>query len=209
MYLEEGYANKKFICSKNKKNIFLIGDSIRIGYCETVKKELAEVANVFYIDDNCRNTQYVITSMYTWGNLFDAPELVDIVHFNCGHWDIAHWKGLDFSLTSKEEYERNLKMIVTLIKKIFINAKVILATTTPMNPNGMVGLNTRTNDEIDKYNLIAKEISEKTGIIISDLNEYTRDWSGECYRDYCHFTNSSYEVLGKEVARRLAMNLNN
>ena len=35
-------AQTSFVCSKAKKNIFLIGDSIRIGYSETVKKEPAD-----------------------------------------------------------------------------------------------------------------------------------------------------------------------
>ena len=38
-YVENGDADKVFYLSENKKNIFLIGDSIREGYCEIVKNE--------------------------------------------------------------------------------------------------------------------------------------------------------------------------
>lgn len=56
-YLENGKSGKEFTCSKERPNIFLIGDSIRLGYCETVKKELADIAEVFYVMDNCRKPQ--------------------------------------------------------------------------------------------------------------------------------------------------------
>lgn len=202
-YLEDGRVNGKFICSKTKKNIFLIGDSIRQGYCEAVKHNLEDVANVFYISDNCRNTQYVITSLNGWGNLFDSPESVDLVQFNCGHWDIAHWLGSELSLTSEEEYSRNIAMVISLIKKIFIRAKVVFITTTPMNPDGTIGVNPRTNYEISRYNFIAKKIAMNAGILINDIHEYVRDWDSICYKDYCHFTDVSYEILGKEIAHRL------
>ena len=57
-YLEENVLVNDFVCSESKKNIFLIGDSIRQGYCKVVAEELLDIAKVFYIEDNCRNTQY-------------------------------------------------------------------------------------------------------------------------------------------------------
>ena len=50
-YVEEGAASAEFICSDTLPNIFLIGDSIRKGYCKTVKDELAGKAEGFYVDD--------------------------------------------------------------------------------------------------------------------------------------------------------------
>ena len=35
-YIEDGKSKKQFICSDAKKNVFLIGDSIRQGYCASV-----------------------------------------------------------------------------------------------------------------------------------------------------------------------------
>lgn len=48
-YVENGKSNVEFICSKEKPNIFLIGDSIRLGYCATVKSEMIDVAEVFIL----------------------------------------------------------------------------------------------------------------------------------------------------------------
>ena len=36
------------------KKIVLIGDSIRMGYCEYVKNSLRDVAEVYYPPENCR-----------------------------------------------------------------------------------------------------------------------------------------------------------
>ena len=39
-YVEDAVASVTFECSDTLPNIFLIGDSIRRGYCKTVKAEL-------------------------------------------------------------------------------------------------------------------------------------------------------------------------
>jgi len=202
-YIENGKSNKEFLCSRKRKNIFLIGDSIRQGYCGTVKKELIDIAEVFYIDDNCRNTQYIITSLEEWKNKFDDATLIDIVHFNCGHWDVAKWNGYDSSLTSEEEYGKNIKMIITLIKEKFVNARIVFATTTTMNPANLPCLNFRDNTMIDKYNEIAVKVVNDNGVVVNDLNYLTRNWKSDSYRDYCHFTEEASSIIGKAVADKL------
>ncbi len=202
-YVEEGASSAVFECSETLPNIFLIGDSIRKGYCATVKSELAGKAEVFYVDDNCRSTQYVIFSIRKWANMFSDPKRVDIVHFNCGHWDTAHFSGCPESLTSESEYEKNIGQIIFLIRKLFPCAKIIFATTTPMNPNGKVGINPRYNSEIDRYNELACEVCRREGVEVNDLNAFTRDWGEECFKDYCHLTTEAFAELGREVANCL------
>ena len=201
--VEDCNSDARFKCDDKKKNIFLIGDSIRIGYCDTVKKLLADSAEVFYVDENCRSTQYVICSLQFWANMFSNPNLVDIVHFNCGHWDVAHWYGGKLPLTSSDEYKRNIKIIIEMLRKLFPNAKIIFATTTAMNPDGTIGENPRTNSEIGHYNDIAKSVSLENDVAINDLFEVTKDWQSENYADYCHFTTESFANLGKAVAEKL------
>lgn len=202
-YVENCDANARFLCSNEKKNIFLIGDSIRQGYCATVKEELSPDAQAFYVNDNCRNTQYVITNLKTWANMFSNPNMVDIIHFNCGHWDIAHWCGGELPLTSEQEYKRNIKIIIDMIKKLFPDAKIIFATTTPMNPNGAIGINPRNNAEIAHYNDIACAVARENGVEINDLFSKTKAWDSIAYADYCHFTPESFNALGKIVAEEL------
>ena len=75
-YIEDGVELQKAAAEAGKKNVFLIGDSLRMGYCETVKTDLSDVANVFYPAENCRNSQYIITCLRTWSTLCD-PKTVD------------------------------------------------------------------------------------------------------------------------------------
>lgn len=157
-YIENGKSNKEFLCSRKRKNIFLIGDSIRQGY---------------------------------------------FVHFNCGHWDVAKWNGYDSSLTSEEEYGKNIKMIITLIKEKFVNARIVFATTTTMNPANLPCLNFRDNTMIDKYNEIAVKVVNDNGVVVNDLNYLTRNWKSDSYRDYCHFTEEASSIIGKAVADKL------
>ncbi len=204
-WIENGESSVEFTCSEDKPNIFLIGDSIRQGYCLTAKNELADVASVFYPSKNCRNTQYVITTMRAWAGMFDRPELVSIVHFNCGQWDVARFSGCAEPLTGEEEYAKNLRAILFLIRHFFKNARIIFATTSPMNPHQekYVAVNPRDNEIVDRYNAIATKVMTEEGVAINDLNAYMRDWGEECYKDPCHLTPESFVRLGKHVAEVL------
>ena len=200
-HIEDGNSSKRFVCNDQKKNVFLIGDSIRLGYCYHLKNALLDEAETFYINDNCRNTQYVISSLHSWAELFDCPEKIDVVLFNCGHWDIAHWEGAEEPLTSKDEYRRNVAVVIRTIRKLFKNAKVLFATTTPMNPSGIMGINPRSNEEIDAYNKIAVEVCDGCDVPTFDLNAFCRDWDSTAFADYCHFKSVSAEKQGKALAK--------
>lgn len=199
-YLEDGNVTAAAIdYDPHKSSILLIGDSIRMGYCKTVRDQLSDVANVFYPAENCRNTQNVITRLNAWSKEFPADE-IGVVQFNCGHWDIAHWKGDEESLTSPEEYQRNLQKIIRLLRRLFPKAKLVFATTTVMNPSGIVGVNPRNNDEIERYNRIAVNVAKESEIAVNDLYAITKPYTKEMFRDYCHLTEPAFEELGKAVA---------
>ena len=204
-YVEEGAASAVFECSDTLPNIFLIGDSIRKGYCKTVKAELAGKAEIFYVDDNCRSTQYVIFSLRKWAAMFSDPAKVNIVHFNCGHWDIAHFSGSPECLTSESDYAKNIRTIIFILRKLFPNAKIIFATTTPMNPNGKVGVNPRTNAEVERYNEIATAVCREEGVEINDVHAATRHWGEEYFKDYCHLMPEAFAEVGKMVAEKLVV----
>lgn len=209
-WVENGIADVAYLCSDEKKNVLLIGDSIRIGYCGTVKEELAAVAEVFYPPENCRSTQNTITSLKKWAALLSDPDKIDLVHFNCGQWDVAHWNGYEFSLTSEDEYARNISMLIFLLKKFFKNAKLVFATTSPMNPlvDTMPAVNPRNNAEVNRYNEIAVEVCNRACVPVNDVHGYMCEWGSECYTDTCHLTKEAFEVLGKEIAKRIKEYLN-
>ncbi len=205
-WIEQGAADVAFHTATDKANVFLIGDSIRRGYCATVKEKLSGVAEVFYPEENCRSSQFIIFSLKRWAAMFDDPSRVTLVQFNCGQWDAAHWSGYQYSLTGEAEYGKNIRAIVFLLRSFFPNAKLVLATTSPMNPDeGAIAaaVNPRTNEEIDRYNRVAIEVAVAEGIAVNDLNAYMKGWGEECYKDLCHLTSEAFGRLGEEVARRL------
>ena len=99
--------------------------------------------------------------LYSWANMFTDRTCIDLVQFNCGHWDIAHWYCGECSLTSEAEYARNLQIIIDMMAELFPCAKLVFAITTTMNPNGQLGINPRTNEEIICYNKIAQAVARK------------------------------------------------
>lgn len=181
------------------KQILLIGDSIRMGYCEYVKDLLKDRAEVIYPSENCRSSQNIIINLLNWSHLCDK-EKVEIIHFNCGQWDAAHFNYDLTPLTSLSEYRKNLCAIVQQMKRIFPNAKLVFATTTPMNPAYPQTINPRTTEDIIAYNDAAKQVMEEHGIAINDLFLFAENWGPEHYIDYCHMTEISYKCLGKQVS---------
>ena len=198
-YLEDS-VQEKTIMDSDRKIVFLIGDSIRMGYCHAVKEELQDVADVVFPDENCRFTQNVIVSLNKWAGMCER-EKVSLVQFNCGHWDAAHWNGEDVPLNSIPVYKENIARIIRRLRITFPNAKIVFATTTPINPAGFNGgLNPRTTEDIIRYNEAALEAAEEAGILVNDLFAFTKDCPSSCYRDYCHYTPEHASVIGKHVA---------
>ena len=199
---ENGDSNICFI--GNRKKIFLIGDSLRRGYSPFVKEILSSKYEVVYPNDNCRNTQYVITSLFGWVNMFENPNDVVAVCFNCGHWDIAHWDMEEECLTPILEYQRNIRRIIKKLKNFFPKAKILFFTTSPIMPLKMDGhTNPRTNEEIEKYNQAAVIACQQENIVIKDMNAFMKDWNADCYLDYAHPTQERSAILGQYVADAL------
>ena len=91
-----------------KPQILLIGDSIRLGYCENVKRALENEAEVIFPEVNCRCTAFTIESIGGWLNMCDKERLA-AVHLNCGHWDAEIFLGDGIALTPLDVYGRNLR----------------------------------------------------------------------------------------------------
>ena len=103
------YTGTKAGCKKqiiiqekiSMKNVLLLGDSIRIGYDEFVQEALKDTAKVYYSDDNGRCTQYTLVSLMEIAALTGEPQKIDLIHWNNGHWDIAHYGKMPPPSTAK------------------------------------------------------------------------------------------------------------
>ena len=199
---ENGDAQASFV--GERKKIFLIGDSLRVGYCPYVKENLEQEYDVVYPDENCRNTQYVLTSLLGWKQMFKNAESVVAVTFNCGHWDVAHWNKSEDSLTSPEVYGHNIRKIIKQLRIFFPNAKLLFFTTTPMAPiDYSWHTNPRSNEEIERYNEIATRVCKEENVPVKDMYGSMKGWDEKCYRDYVHTTPERSKILGDFVTETI------
>lgn len=200
-YDEEGAPKaENTVLHEGRKTVLLIGDSIREGYCATVKDLLSDIADVYYPNENCRFAQYIISSLSSYVNLVPEPDKVEAVYWNCGHWDTAHFRNDDEPLNAPEQYGRMVARIQKAFSREFKNARIIFATTTPMNPSGEQSVNPRYTDDIIKYNNIASDLVSELGGDIDDLFGLMKDKDSSWYADYCHYTPEGFSFIGRHVA---------
>ncbi len=202
VYEEEGRraAGAPANAADGQKIVFLIGDSIRMGFLPYAQGILQKEALLVSPEENCRYTQYTYTSLSAWKSLVADPDAVSLIYWNNGHWDIAHWDGDGESLNSVEQYTSMLERICHRLRRYFPNAKIIFATTSPANPNGIMGVNPRNNAEISRYNQAAKHVMDTLGVQVDDVYAFLRNWDADQYADYVHLTDDGFRILGEHVA---------
>jgi lysophospholipase L1-like esterase len=97
----------------------------------------------------------------------------DIIHFNHGVWDATYRDSTSkyfsgHNITSVEDFEKNLRVLVGKMKKT--GATIIWGSVTPVWP-GEPG---RLNADEDAFNKVAEKVMKENGVIINDLNAETR-----------------------------------
>lgn len=97
----------------------------------------------------------------------------DVIHFNFGVWDALYReKGSRYSpgskTTSVEDFEKNLRAIVARLRKT--GATLIWGSVTPV----WEGTGDQPNGDEDAYNRVAAKVMKENGVIINDLNAYSR-----------------------------------
>ena len=185
------------------KKIFLVGDSIRIGYCEYVKESMAVLAEVYYPAVNCGCAESVLRDIHNWKEDIGLDR-ADAVHFNAGLWDTIRIYG-DDPITRPEAYGDYLDRIVKRICFLFPEAKILFATSTPVIESGFIQeFETRFNSDIEAYNRIAREVMARHGVQINDLYALLRDVPPHYHSDQTHFyTADATELIGGQVSRAL------
>ena len=190
--------SRTFERRKYVKKIFLIGDSIRIGYDKFVKSSLENLAEIYFSEENNMYSTHVLRNVHNmmdWHRVYD----VDAVHFNAGLWDTVRIYG-DDPLVSPENYAENIRRIVKRIKFLFPDAKIIFATSTPcLEEDFFTDFEYRTNSDIELYNKIASEIVLSEGGIVNDLYSAIKD-RPDLHSDQTHcYTAEGTEILGNKV----------
>lgn len=188
------------------KNILLLGDSIRQNYQEYVKKKLFGIADVYYPNDNGRFCQFTLRYLHEWVSaLSKGGEIIfDLVHFNCGLWDILRLSNEEQPFTEEVLYASLLKRIWDRIRYLCPNAQIIFALTTEVIEPGFAPGNEigqRKNEDIRKYNRIAQAVFSDLQVEIDDLWTVSKNLPQEAHSDLVHFdTEMGVKALGGKVA---------
>jgi acyl-CoA thioesterase-1 len=172
--------------------VLLIGDSVSIGYTQGVRDHLAGKANVQRAPTNCGSSARIITNMDEW----NLGSHWDVIHFNCGLWDIEDLPD-GSRLVPIDEYEQNLREIVTRLKAT--GATLVWANTTPAPPaNSGLAWN---NTNVLAYNEVAHRVMQEMGVAEDDLYDFvTSSGPGLQIPGDIHFTPLGYQALAGKVA---------
>lgn len=168
------------------KKVLLIGDSIRMGYDKYVKMALEDVAQVCYPANNCRFASYIVRHLIDWKEETGCGEELDLVYWNAGLWD-----GLILpdgqNHTPLEIYKVYVERVCNMLRMFFPNAKIIFATSTPVQEELFTGHLKRYNKDTEQYNAAAGEIVTHLGGQVDDLYTLAKSAPVSYHSDQTHY----------------------
>ena len=173
------------------KKIILLGDSIRLSYGNRVRELLGEDYTVWQPEDNCRFAAYTLRMLFDYKAQLEGA---DVIHFNCGLWDMCDLFG-DGPFTPLEVYVEQMVRIAKILKTYA--PVVIFATTTPPSPK-MWGHDL---NRVRAYNAAAMAALEPLGVLFDDLfTPVAEDIDRMISEDYLHASPYGVEILANRVA---------
>ena len=173
------------------KKIILLGDSIRLSYGNRVRELLGSDYTVWQPEDNCRFAAYTLRMLFDYKAQLEGA---DVIHFNCGLWDMCDLFG-DGPFTPLEVYVEQMVRIAKILKTYA--PVVIFATTTPPSPK-MWGHDL---DRVRAYNAAAMAALEPLGVLFDDLfTPVAEDIDRMISEDYLHASPYGVEILANRVA---------
>jgi len=205
-----------------KKNVMLIGDSIRLGYQGRVGELLGDGVQIFAPGENCRYAKFTLWGMFSWVDSFGNPK-IDVAHFNAGIWDLHRCTADGEIFTPIGEYADTMRRLGIQMQSYTKN--VIYANCIPGNHNLDDSLNAfnplintdpgykkvhltvgmkEWNEDIARYNAAAEAEMAKLGIPVNDMySAIIADPEKYISGDGVHPTGEGYELLAQMTAARI------
>ncbi|MBQ7387072.1 MAG: SGNH/GDSL hydrolase family protein [Clostridia bacterium] len=181
------------------KKVVLMGDSIRMGYDKYVKEALEGVAEVYYPSENCKFAQYTYRFAHEWKKDGNFPTDADLVHWNAGLWDLIELGG-DEPISTLDYYTNIIARVDKRLRRLYPNAKMVFATSTPVLEAKCRPDFRRHNSIIEQYNAAAIKALEGTGTIINDLYSIAAKAPESYHSDAVHYyTKEGTQLLGGQV----------
>lgn len=196
------------------KNVLIYGDSISIAYTPEVRKQLADVANVYRLHENGGNSSTFIRKMKHMHQIMRDPYLDDrwthdwdVIQFNNGLHDLTYYppngerdKVNGTVSVTIDQYKQNLRDNIAYLRELAPNAQLIFATTTPV-PENEPG---RIAGDAVRYNAAAMEVlKDHPDILINDLYSFTKPHQPQWWTKpgNVHYNETGYTAQGKHVAK--------
>ena len=183
------------------KRVLRLGDSIRLGYQPFVAAALGGRAVVDGPPENCESSRVLRSKLRVW-----VPDRPDIVHVNCGLHDVRYDPGAEHTNVDIGEYQENVEAILHDLEALGVE-RIVWASTTPVNDaRNDPQASRRWNEDIDRYDLVARTIAERCGAAYDDLNGAVRSRGATdlLHEDGVHFTQPGYEFLASKVVDAVA-----
>ncbi|WFB35424.1 SGNH/GDSL hydrolase family protein [Kiritimatiellota bacterium B12222] len=182
------------------KNIILIGDSIRMGYQDTVCSALQDVATIWAPEENGGASGKVRENLGSWA--LERP--ADLIHLNCGLHDLRKERDAKESSVPLAQFAENLRWIFDRLCTQ-TQAKIIWASITPVNQEWHHQQKSfdRFLDDVIAYNTLAGSIASEFRIdvnpLYAEVDAVGRD--NILLPDGVHYSPAGYEYLGGKVAK--------
>lgn len=191
-------------------SVFVIGDSVSMGYTPALRQRLAGKANVLRPEANCGSTRIGLRDLDDW--LGDTRW--DVIHFNFGLHDLGYRWPDDQTPNAAgvyatpdngghqnvpvAEYERNLRRLVARLKKT--GARLIFATTTPVPAT----FHSYVKSAELPYNQAALRVMREEGVEVNDLWGFSmKQLDALQIPVNVHFTEPGSRVLAGQVAQSI------
>jgi hypothetical protein len=183
--------------------VFLVGDSIRMGYEPHVRRELEGGFAVAGPAENCEDSAKVLARLESW-----LPDGVAVAHVNCGLHDVK--RAREGPLAGRcqvvlDGYRENVRAILRLALERC--RRVVWATTTPVVEDRHRAAKEfdRLNADVLAYNEAAVGIARSLGVPANDLHAAVASFPGGAEAAICadgvHFADDGGRRLAREVAR--------
>jgi lysophospholipase L1-like esterase len=168
-------------------NVLLVGDSITRNYYPEVKRQLADIANVYlFASSACIGDPRLLSQLSEFAAMESVP--FRVVHFNNGMHGWTY---------SEAEYKAGFPDYLARIRTIAPEAVLIWATTTPVKVESAPG---PTNARIRERNDISQAFIRVANISIDDQYALMLKHP-ERYQDNVHFDSQGAVIQGQQVAQ--------
>ena len=180
------------------KRVILIGDSIRLGYEPTVRRLLADAADVWAPEENVEDSATLRRRLEDW--VLCRP--VDVVHLNCGLHDLKRNPPAGELQVPLAQYRQNLEDIFRRVRAT--GARLLWASITPVDDARHQAAKPFARHQADvlAFNAAAAEIAQRFGLPVDDLHA-TVQQAGPAsilQPDGVHYTAPGSQRLGEAVA---------